>query len=109
MEQEIVDGYLVENLLRQRDGGSFILENHSRPKTIVIKNTVCTDFLFSDLQWNFIGEQGDGVVLMLNEVMNEVLPDPFLWREYHIFSAEYVKNLLPSVHFLYPGLIGREI
>ncbi len=87
LEHEVIAAYLVEHLLVDGNVGGFVLDNHARPDIAVVQYGVATAFHAVELEGNFVGQQGGWIRFVLDEEMDEVLANPFLWRKYDIAAA----------------------
>lgn len=103
VQQHVVDRNLVEHSLGELNRWSFILNDHPRMQVGVVKNTVCPHALVTNLELHFIGKQRVGIALLLNQKMDEMLPDPFFGRECHMFSAQNIEycGMLASAGKIY--------
>ena len=78
MEHAVVRAYLGENFLRDANAGSFVFDNHTRVSSFAIEeHAVATALNAIDIEACFVAQESSGVVLVFNEVVGEMLSDPF--------------------------------
>lgn len=77
MKQQIVDADLIENSLCDLNIWRLVFDYHFRVILPVVKDAVGTDFLLTDLKRNLIRKQSSGEILVFNQIVDEVLADPF--------------------------------
>lgn len=92
MEQKIIRGDLVEHFLGECDGGCLVLDDHPGVESLVVEHAVGTQLLLPHLQLDLIGQQRGGITEVPDEVMNEILANPFLGGERHIATPKDVEN-----------------
>ena len=78
MEHTVVRTDLREDFLRDANAGSFVFDDHTRVSSFAIeKYAVATSLNAVDVETHFIAQEPCGVVLVFNEEVGEMLPNPF--------------------------------
>ncbi len=109
MEEAVISDNLVEYLLGDVNGGSFVLNNHTGLESSVVEYGIGTERLVAHLELQLIGQKRGGVVLVADKVVNEMLSDPFFRGQRDVFPAQRVENLTLPVGFAYFYLVGWQV
>lgn len=95
VEQQVVCRDLGEDVGRDGDVGSLVFHNHPRPHLSAVEHGVGAQMLAADGELHLVGKQRGRVAKVVDEVVDEVLAHPFLWREGNVAAAKRVENLHP--------------
>ena len=93
VEHKVVTHNLVENVLRDIHSRRFILHNHRRTAVAVEDDGVAAAGSAVQFDAAFVGDKACRITEILDEMVDEILPDPLLWCQSHEFLAYPVENL----------------
>jgi len=105
-ELEIVEGYLVENLLVNTYFRCLAFNNHNRMGRSAVNEYVSpfTEFIVAELL--FDGNQRGRIGFFTNKISCKILPYPFFRCKNDIFLSYFVKNILSARLRLYSERIS---
>ncbi len=92
MQQHVVCGYLVEHLLCHGDGGGFVLYYHLWLCVQVVEHAVATKPFSADGQFHLICQHRRRIAEVFGQIVHEMLADPFLGGQRHVFASQTVEN-----------------
>lgn len=92
MQKHVVDGYLVEHLLGQCDGGCLIFEYHSGFQVVVVQHTVGPKALVANAQCYLVGHQQLRITFVVDKEIDEMLPYPFLGSKGYVLATKWVEH-----------------
>ena len=93
VQQKVVRGYLIKDLLSYGHRGCFVLDNHARFQHVIIENRVTAQAFFAYAQLYFVAQECLRITFMLYQEVCEVLAYPFLGCQRHITTTQEVENL----------------
>jgi hypothetical protein len=95
---DIVSAYLLEDLLSDVDIGRLVLDNHQWLSLFAIDNRVATLLRAVQGDGHLVANALCRIAFLTNQEVDELLPNPFLGRQSHIFAPQNVKNMrLPGL------------
>lgn len=93
VEHEVVSHNLVEHVLRDFHRRRFILHNHCRPAVAVEDDGVAAAGSAVQFDAPLVGDKAYRIAEIFDEMVDEILSDPFLRRQGDEFHAYAVENL----------------
>ena len=97
MQQHVVSGDLVKHLLREGYRGRLVLDDHPGFRLETVENAVATKALVTHHELHLIGQHRLWITQVVGQVVDEMLANPFLRSQYHVFPAQMVENHMLAV------------
>ena len=93
LENYVVAGDLIENLLRNIYIGGLVLDYHAGRKRRGIKHGVATARCGVELYADFVGKKSGRIAAVSDEVVDKMLAYPFFGSKGYVFLPQNIKHL----------------
>lgn len=103
----VVNGHLVEHLLRESHVWSFELNQANGLHASVVYDSIASFLHLPHFDGCFHGDETLWVAEVFYQGVKKVLPDPFLRREAHKFLAPHAEDVVFAPDGFYLWLVGH--